>query len=137
MPKQQLKYDTFVKLDANTFTRTGYTFTGWKDKSGDASYTDRQAVTNLSAIDGDTVTLVAQWEANSYTVKFDSNGGSGTMAPQKMTYGTPTQLTKNAFSNTGHTFSGWRCGDRQNGQIYRETEEISKKEDENPATTTI
>ena len=137
MPKQQLKYDKSVKLDANTFTRTGYTFTGWKDKSGDTSYTDRQEVTNLSATDGDTVTLVAQWKANSYTVKFDSNGGSGTMAPQKMTYGTPTRLTKNAFSNTGHTFSGWRCGDRQNGQIYRDSAEVSNLVAENGGSTTM
>lgn len=137
MPNQQLRYDTSVKLDANTFTRTGYTFTGWKVKTGDASYTDRQEVTNLSATDGDTVTLVAQWKANSYTVKFDSNGGSGTMAPQKMTYGTPTQLTKNAFSNTGHTFSGWRCGDRQNGQIYRDSEEVSNLVAENGGSTTM
>ena len=137
MPNQQLKYDTSVRLDANTFTRTGYTFTGWKGKTGDASYTDRQEVTNLSATDGDTVTLVAQWKANSYTVKFDSNGGSGTMAPQKMTYGTPTRLTKNAFSNTGHTFSGWRCGDRQNGQIYRDSEEVSNLVAENGGSTTM
>ena len=137
MPNQQLKYDKSVRLDANTFTRTGYTFTGWKGKTGDASYTDRQEVTNLSATDGDTVTLVAQWKANSYTVKFDSNGGSGTMAPQKMTYGTPTRLTKNAFSNTGHTFSGWRCGDRQNGQIYRDSEEVSNLVAENGGSTTM
>ena len=137
MPNQQLKYDTSVRLDANTFTRTGYTFTGWKAKSGDASYTDKQEVKNLSATDGDIVTLVAQWRANSYTVKFDSNGGSGTMAPQKMTYGTPTRLTKNAFSNTGHTFSGWRCGDRQNGQIYRDSEEVSNLVAENGGSTTM
>ena len=137
MPNQQLKYDKSVRLDANTFTRTGYTFIGWKGKTGDASYTDRQEVTNLSATDGDTVTLVAQWKANSYTVKFDSNGGSGTMAPQKMTYGTPTRLTKNAFSNTGHTFSGWRCGDRQNGQIYRDYEEVSNLVAENGGSTTM
>lgn len=137
MPNQQLRYDTSVRLDANTFTRTGYTFTGWKGKTGDTSYTDRQEVTNLSVTDGDTVTLVAQWKANSYTVKFDSNGGSGTMAPQKMTYGTPTRLTKNAFSNTGHTFSGWRCGDRQNGQIYRDSEEISNLVAENGGSTTM
>lgn len=137
MPNQQLRYDTSVRLDANTFTRTGYTFTGWKGKTGDVSYTDRQEVTNLSVTDGDTVTLVAQWKANSYTVKFDSNGGSGTMAPQKMTYGTPTRLTKNAFSNTGHTFSGWRCGDRQNGQIYRDSEEVSNLVAENGGSTTM
>ena len=137
MPNQQLKYDKSVRLDANTFTRTGYTFTGWKGKTGNASYTDRQEVTNLSVTDGDTVTLVAQWKANSYTVKFDSNGGSGTMAPQKMTYGTPTRLTKNAFSNTGHTFSGWRCENRQNGQIYRDSEEVSNLVAENGGSTTM
>ena len=43
--------------------------------------------------------------APSYTVTFNSNGGSGTMAPQ--TANTPTPLNANAFMRTGYTFAGW------------------------------
>jgi len=43
--------------------------------------------------------------APSYTVTFNSNGGSGTMANQ--TANTPTALTANAFTRTGYTFAGW------------------------------
>ncbi len=42
-----------------------------------------------------------------YYVKFNANGGSGTMANQSFTYGTAQKLTANAFTRTGHTFTGW------------------------------
>ena len=43
--------------------------------------------------------------APSYTVTFNGNGGSGTMAPQ--TANTPTPLNANAFMRTGYSFAGW------------------------------
>ena len=43
----------------------------------------------------------------SYTVKFNANGGSGTMANQNFTYGTAKSLSANAFTRTGYTFAGW------------------------------
>ena len=59
-------YDEEYTLTANTFTRTGYTFTGWNteaDGSG-TSYEDGATVSNLTTEDGATVTLYAQWEEN-------------------------------------------------------------------------
>ena len=43
----------------------------------------------------------------SYTVRFHSNGGSGTMPGQPMTYGTSSSLYPNQFTNPGYTFVGW------------------------------
>ena len=40
-----------------------------------------------------------------FTVTFDANGGTGTMANQ--TASTATALTNNAFTRTGYTFAGW------------------------------
>ena len=40
-----------------------------------------------------------------YTVTFNANLGSGTMANE--TDNTPTPLTANAFTRTGYTFAGW------------------------------
>ena len=90
-------------LTANTFTRTGYTFTGWNtaaDGSG-TSYAD-QATYPFTA---DT-TLYAQWTAlPNHTVTFNANGGTGSTSPQ--TTNVPTALTANAFTRTGYTFTGW------------------------------
>lgn len=58
-------YDTSVKLNKNTYSRTGWRFLGWaKDATATtAEYTDEQeGVLNLSATDGATVTLYAVWE---------------------------------------------------------------------------
>ncbi|HZK39163.1 MAG TPA: InlB B-repeat-containing protein [Clostridia bacterium] len=41
------------------------------------------------------------------TVSFDSNGGTGTMAAQSMEAGTTINLTANAFTKSGYTFTGW------------------------------
>ncbi len=51
------------------------------------------------------VTLYAQWSINSYTVTFDSQGGSA-VANQNVNYnGLVTQPSSPA--RTGHTFGGW------------------------------
>lgn len=45
---------------------------------------------------------------NTYTVKFDANGGSGTMKAQTFRENKEQQLSKNAFvSPDGSQFAGW------------------------------
>lgn len=55
--------------------------------------------------------LTAKWEANSYTVKFDSNGGVGSMSDEKFTYDEAKALTANSYSRTGYKFVGWLSED--------------------------
>ena len=98
--------DGYVSLTKNAFTRTGYTFGGWQNASGN-SYDDEASVKNLTSTNGATVTLYAKWNANIYTVHFDSNGGTRSMADQTFTYDIAQNLTKNAFTRTGYTFVGW------------------------------
>ena len=42
-----------------------------------------------------------------YTVTFNANGGSGSMASQKFTQNVSQRLTANAFWRLGYTFAGW------------------------------
>ncbi|MCD7825879.1 MAG: InlB B-repeat-containing protein, partial [Clostridiaceae bacterium] len=109
MSYQTMTYDTAEKLTANAYTRTGYTFQGWTTASSSSAvtYADQESVVNLSSKSGDTVRLYAVWKANSYTVKYNANGGSGTMLDMAMTYDTAATLTANAFSRKGYTFQGW------------------------------
>ncbi|MEE0921879.1 MAG: InlB B-repeat-containing protein, partial [Paludibacteraceae bacterium] len=97
MSNQNFTYGTAKNLTANTFTRTGYTFAGWNTKADGTgtSYTDKQSVNNLTPTNGATVTLYAKWTANTYTVAFNANGGTGTMSNQNFTYGTTKNLTAN------------------------------------------
>ena len=102
-------YDTAKALTANGFTKTGYTFKGWNTKADGSgtSYADKASVKNLSSTNGATVTLYAQWTANKYTVAYNANGGSGTMATDTVSYGTGYVTKTNAFTRTGYTFKGW------------------------------
>src|SRR5690606_6690755 len=54
---------------------------------------------------GDDVTLYAQWDANSYTVKFISNGGSDV---EDVTADYDTKITAPGTpEREGYTFAGW------------------------------
>ena len=102
-------YDTAKALTANGFTKTGYTFKGWNTKAdgSGASYSDKQSVKNLTSTNGGTVTLYAQWIANQYTVAYNANGGTGSMATDTVTYGIAYKTKTNAFTRVGYTFTGW------------------------------
>ena len=108
MSNQSMTYDTAANLTANAFTKTGYTFKGWATSAGGSiAYTNGQSVKNLSAEQGATVNLYAVWEANTYTITFNANGGTGSMSNQSMTYDQSKALTANAFTRKNHEFKGW------------------------------
>ena len=56
------------------------------------------------------ITLTAQWTPITYKVRFNANGGVGTMSNQTMTFdylGTTTSLELNKFTKVGNHFKGW------------------------------
>jgi len=56
-------YDIEQYLTANGFARDGYKFSGWSTSAtGSLSYTNEQSVKNLSANNGEIITLYAVWE---------------------------------------------------------------------------
>lgn len=84
-------------------TRTGYDFGGWY---ADEAFTG-EPVTAISDTDSGAKTFYAKWTAHTYTVRFDANGGEGTMGDQSFTYDVEQALTANAFTRTGYSFAGW------------------------------
>ena len=86
-----------------TPTRTGYTFKGWyTTKTGSTKVTSSTTCTGNA-------TIYAQWTANTYTVKFNTNYPSGTQTTkaQTHTYDTALALTGNTWSYSGYAFQGW------------------------------
>lgn len=120
MKNQSIACGKSVKLTANAFKRTGYAFNGWSfKKNGDGvRYKDKEAVTDLS-IAGKTITLYAQWKKASYTVKFNANGGKGTMKDLSCSRDKSVTLTANAFTRTNFTFSGWNTKKDGSGTAYK------------------
>ncbi len=102
--------DTVTKDEAYTLptpTRTGYTFTGWNNGT--------ETITGASFTPTANTTLTAQWTANSYTIKFDANGGEGTMEDVTATYDKESTLPANTFTNSGKVFLGWAIS--PNGEV--------------------
>lgn len=66
MAAMTISYGDSVKLTANKYKRNGYMFTGWNTKANGkgTSYADKTRVQNLTAENGGTITLYAQWKKN-------------------------------------------------------------------------
>ena len=108
MSNQTHTYDKSLALTANAFSKTGYHFAGWATSAnGNIVYSNSQSVSNLASEQGATVNLYAKWEANNYTIKFNANGGSGSMSDLAMTYDSAKNLTANAFTYNQYHFIGW------------------------------
>ncbi len=107
MANTEMTVGTAANLRANAFTRTGYTFLGWSTSASatSATYTDKQSVKDLAK--SGTVTLYAVWKPNTYTIIYNANGGSGSMANTAMTYDTAANLRANTFTRTDYAFIGW------------------------------
>jgi uncharacterized repeat protein (TIGR02543 family) len=106
---------TSKALTTNSFTRTGYTFSGWNTaKKGTGTAYANGAAYQFTA----NTTLYAQWTkvAASHTVTFNANGGTGTMAIE--TNNASTALTTNSFVRTGYTFAGWNTAKKGTGTTY-------------------
>ncbi|MBO6263689.1 MAG: InlB B-repeat-containing protein [Clostridia bacterium] len=106
MNDQEFTYDVSQQLYTNNYKRNGYEFLGWsKNANGEKEYFDGQSVKNLA--NSGEIVLYAVWKANTYTVKFNANGGSGNMGNQTFTYDEAQKLNKNTFERGGYDFLGW------------------------------
>lgn len=103
-PSEQTKwYGTAITLSSTKPTRTGYAFQGWATSaSGSVAYSAGASYTANAA-----VTLYAVWKANTYTVSYDANGGSGAPGAQTKTYGQTLKLTTSKPTRTNYNFLGW------------------------------
>jgi len=115
-------YDANVTI--SNPTRAGYTFAGWTITGYDDTArhgTSTNAITstiastttkikstyfkNLRTTSG-TVTLTANWTANTYTISYVLNSGTaGTNAPTSGTYN--SNVTISNPTRAGYTFTGW------------------------------
>lgn len=129
---------TSYNIETATFTlknptKTGYTFTGWTGSNGST------AQTSVSIAKGSTgnKSYTANWRANTYTVAYNANGGSGTTASSSHTYGVAKTLTANAFTRTGYTFKGWNTKADGSGTSYTNSQSVSNLTSTNGSTVTL
>lgn len=104
-----VKYDQQVKLNSNTFTKTGYLFSGWAlTPEGVVTYDNNQSVSNITSNNEEVVTLYAKWTPITYTVIFDGNGADGgSVANMVVTYDQIYAPPANNYTKEGYTFLAW------------------------------
>lgn len=114
-PSAQTKwYGKAKTLSGTKPTRTGYSFRGWStandssvEYAAGASYTANAAVT-----------LYAVWKANTYTVSYNANGGTGAPGNQTKTYGTALKLSSTKPTRTNYNFLGWATSKAATSATY-------------------
>ena len=75
-------------------SRRGYTFVRWEPNG-------------ISAGTSGDVTVRAIWSQNEYVVRYDANGGGGSLDDDGFTYGFWRYLESDALSRQGYVFEGW------------------------------
>jgi len=97
--------------------KLGYTQTGWLCSDDTVGIGDTMPAKDL--------TFTAQYTPNTYTVKFDANGGTGEMADQSFTYDAAQALTANTFTREGYKFVGWAESTESTGVNYVDKQVVS------------
>ena len=121
MNPQTVNAKTDTALNANSFTREGYSFTGWNTKADGTGtpYADKAIV----SFDADT-TLYAQWTVDP-VITFVANDGEGTMGTQTVKPNKATVLTANTFTRADYDFTGWNTAADGTGKAYADKANIT------------
>ena len=136
-PAATVTYDSNYTLAKPT--RTGYTFDGWYtglDQYGEP-YTDENGASLNEWTEAYNRTLIAKWDANTYTVKYDANGGTGTMTDGTFTYGVSQALALNAFVKEDFVFMSWNSAANGGGTAYEDGQSVLNLAAVNGAEVTL
>lgn len=96
-------YGEVITLSSTRPTRYGYIFQGWaKSSSGAVEYQPGSRY----GLDANT-TLYAIWKAETYTISYNANGGTGAPGNQTKTYGQTLTLSSTKPTRTNYNFLGW------------------------------
>lgn len=119
------EYMCYTNVQKNS---QGYTDENTCKKNGYVIYTDDNILSRTSAVDGETISFVAQWITNYFTIKYNANGGSGSMENQQVQYGVATELSRNTFKRANYSFAGW-VAQRDDGTCFCYTSPAKNKVD--------
>ena len=100
-------------------SRTGYTFAGWN--TAETGLGTAVSAGSSYAMPASSSTLYAQWTANSYTVTYNANGGTGGPSSSSVQFGATATVAITASNPTrlGHTFASWATNADGTGSSYQ------------------
>ena len=129
-PSEQTKFAGIdITLSSVTPTRTGYIFLGWGPSEDDTTPTYLPGGTFSQDA---SFMLFAIWEAITYTITFDANGGINAPDPQVKTYDVQLILTDRQPTRADYIFVGWGVASTSVTATYASGDEYN-----NNASTTL
>lgn len=118
--------DEVVTLPECSCTRAGYHFVGWSDTA-----VKHIAVRTIYPsgstyrIPAGGATLWGIWDADAADVRYDANGGSGSMQASVGVTDQRIALAANTFVRSGYTFAGWNTVSDGSGQSYQSGDNVN------------
>ena len=115
-------------VGATATAAQGSVFEGWYDQHGTRLSTERryEPKTVNDLYEGGS--YVAHFHAQQYTLRFNANGGEGTMGDLTYTHGQDQSLTKCGFTRAGYGFLGWAT--EEDGKVvYHDQQSLSITQD--------
>lgn len=101
---------------ASAPSKTGYTFNGWSTSSNGSS--GSAAGTSQIGYYGDDYEWYATWKAQTYTISYNANGGSGAPGSQTKTHGVTLTLSSTKPTRDGYEFLGWATSSTATSATY-------------------
>ena len=99
-----VRYGETVTLGSEEPTKEGSSFEGWA-KTADAAAAEYQPGGSLTVTEE--TTLYAVWKLKEFSLRYDANGGSGSIAEQTGRYGVAITLSTEQPTKNGFRFTGW------------------------------
>jgi len=132
-------FDTEAPLSENGFTRVGYEFVGYsKSKNSKVpEFESEELVSNLSSVNGDTVTLYAVWQPITYKIVYHSNNGESVTEESTHVFDASKELRANTFSKRGCHFVGWGSSPVDSDSIFTDCQSVSNLASEQDAVVNL
>ena len=111
-------------VGATATTVSGSVFEGWYDQHGTLLSKEPQYKPTPVNDLYEGGSYVAHFHAQQYTLRFDANGGEGTMEDLTYTHGQDQSLTKCGFTRAGYDFLGWATA-ADGGVEYHDQQSLS------------
>lgn len=116
----------------NEFTKAGYDFLGWSLSKGDNGAIIKETTYTVK----ETTTIYAKWQRQTYTIKYNLNGGSYSygqsakqIGPQTCKVNEEVSLVehkeRSSFSRSGYTFTGWNTAADGTGTHYADRARVN------------
>lgn len=118
IPELVCTYDQEEALPLDAGKKSGFVFLEWT--LGETAYQGGSSVKNLADQEGAVVVLKASWRIGKFKIRFDANGGTGTMKEETFACKREKQLYANKYKRAGYTFQGWNSEKDGTGTAYQD-----------------